>query len=240
MYVLYKLAQIPLRPEVWILVLVALAAWRRSRGLAIAAAIVFYALATRPVHDLLVRPLENVQTPGPAEIAAVDAVVVLGGGAVYDAATGAPTVLGTRSLDRLVCGIALAGTARTLVLAGGVGDPFGHSPTEAPAMRELALTLGVPEARITVDDRSRTTAENAARVRELVGGDARIAVTTSASHLRRALRRFRKEGMSPVGVPCDRLAPRKRWDVNDFVPRARRLANVGDAIHEWVGIALGR
>lgn len=248
MYVLYKLAQIPLRPEVWILTLIAVAAWKRSRPMAIAAAVLFYALSTRPLRDLFVAPLENAPVPNAERARGFEprAVVVLGGGAAVDPATRSPTIYGTKTLDRTVCGIALARAFAstsgelTLVLSGGAADPYGHAPEESPAMRMVALSLGFPEDRIVVDDRSRNTAENAARVRELLSEGDRILLATSAIHLPRATRRFRAAGLLPLGAPCDRIVTKKRWDPNDFIPRAYRLQHVSEAIHEWIGLALGR
>ncbi len=248
MYVLYKLLQIPLRPEVWILALVAAAAWKRSRRLAIAAGVLFYALTTRPMHELIVRPLENTPLPNAEDVAALHprAIVVLGGGAAIDPATKNPTIFGETTLDRTVCGIVLAKAFATtsgsldLVFAGGVGDAFGHSAPEAPAMRELALSLGVPEEKIRIDDASRTTAENAERVKDLLGEGDPILLATSAIHLPRAMRRFREAGLVPIGAPCDRRVTSKRWDIHDFVPRAWRLDDIGDAVHEWAGLAVAR
>lgn len=248
MYVLYKLVQVLLRPECWILagILAALLlSFRRreraSRALLIATAMVVYATTTRPLRDALVRPLESRYRPvAAATLEPHDAIVVLGGGVLREPISGEPTILGTATHHRLARGLLLhrAGVAPRVVLAGGVVDPFGHKPAESEAMRSHAVALGTPTDVLLLDSRSRTTSENAREVRRLLPGARRVVLVTSAIHLPRAVRRFRTEGFEVTPVPADYLAPPEPWTLGDLLPGARRLLHCGQAVHEQVGTLL--
>lgn len=250
MYVLYKLAQVPLRPEMWLLagILLALALSlrrreRAGRAILIGTAVLFYALATRPMRDLLVRPLESRYPPvNAANLEPHDAIIVLGGGVYREPVSGEPTVVGTTTHHRLTRGLLLhrAGVAPRVVLAGGVADPHGHKPAESEAMYRLAVALGIPEEVLARDLRSRTTTGNAREVRKLLPDAQRIVLVTSALHLPRATRRFRAEGFDVTPAPADYLAPPGPWTPDDFLPGSQRLTHCGQAVHEWVGMLLGR
>jgi len=251
MYMTYKLAQVLLQPEVWIMVclvtgwVVARVPQRALRGwrLVVLAGLLFYGLGTRPLHDLLIRPLEAqypslALTVGPSH----DALVVLGGGVARQPGSDVPTLLGTASLPRLLCGVTRwhAGVASVLVLSSGVGDPFRRQPPEAEVMRDVAIRLGVPEAAIRIEPYSRTTAENAVEVRRLLPEAQHIVLVTSAIHLPRATALFRKQGFEVTPDPCDYHARTGPWKPLDFLPHGKRLTESGGAIHEYVGLALFR
>src|SRR5437899_11877933 len=86
-----------------------------------------------------------------------DAIVVLSGGAVGKGTLRPSEQLAGLSLERTICGADLfaQGLAPRLLLAGGEATVFGPGPIEAVEMKRLARRLGVPEAAIVVEDRSR-------------------------------------------------------------------------------------
>lgn len=120
-----------------------------------------------------------------------DAIVVISGG-------------GT---ERELLGIRLyqEGWADRLVLSGAAMDP--GSPSNAAQMQRDALAQGVPASAVLVEDRSLTTYQNAAGVRELLGRDARtIILVTSSYHQRRAARTFQAvfgDGVAVLSAPAD-------------------------------------
>jgi uncharacterized SAM-binding protein YcdF (DUF218 family) len=127
-----------------------------------------------------------------------DAIVVAGA-AVWRG--GRPSKALTR---RTSAGVALwrSGHAPRLVLTGGVG---AHGPAEAQVAAVIARQQGVPESALVIEDRSRTTEENARFARELLG-DARVLVVTDAYHVLRCeliySRYFTESAL--VGLPLGR------------------------------------
>ena len=250
MYVFYKVLQVLLWPELWIFACFvgswaafyatrryALGRWLLSVGI-----FLFYILGITPTGDALLRPLELRYAPFNGQGHSYDAVVVLSEGIKGQPQTGATTILGTHSLDRLVCGMRLVrnGAAPILVLSGGGGHPFGPAPSVADTMREFAIEFGIPPSAILTEGRSRTTAESAVEVRRMLPNTRRIVLVTDASHLPRSTAVFRKQGFDVAPYPCTYLTKAGSWDPLDFLPCLDGFANVNTAIHEYVGIAAYR
>ncbi len=87
-----------------------------------------------------------------------------------------------------------------VIVTSGSGSPI----TEAAAMRDFLLSQGVPSSVVRMEDRSRSTRENAQNVAELLKGvSGRKVLLTSDYHIYRALRTFRKAGLevAPWPVP---------------------------------------
>ncbi|MGZ8408111.1 MAG: YdcF family protein, partial [Caulobacteraceae bacterium] len=84
----------------------------------------------------------------------IDAVIVLGAPPL------GPGVPGPAIERRLEHGVAVFRNrgASCLVLSGGI---VRTPPAEAEIMRDLAVSRGVPEARIVVEDQAKNTFENA-------------------------------------------------------------------------------
>ena len=124
-----------------------------------------------------------------------DAIVVLG------AAVGAGGRPGKALRRRVAEGVRRleAGAAPVLLLSGGKG---GSVPSEAEAMRDLALAVCVAEARLVLETESRSTLENArcsARIMRARGWTKAL-VVTDAVHLPRALLAFRALGIEAKGA----------------------------------------
>lgn len=138
------------------------------------------------------------------------AVVVLGA-AQYD---GRPSPVFAARLDHAVA-LFLTGDYRYLVVTGGKAD--GDRTTEAAVARDYALERGVPDDRILVEDRGRTTLESLQAVAALLARQGiRDAVFVSdPTHMLRVLRMASDLGLtawgsptptSPVGSDPSRLA----------------------------------
>ncbi|MFZ3212874.1 MAG: YdcF family protein [Terriglobales bacterium] len=86
-----------------------------------------------------------------------------------------------------------------VVLSGGTG-----LPPVAASMRDFVQSQGVPAAVLRVEERSRSTRENAQYVAEMLkAAPGRKVLLTSDYHMYRALRAFRKAGLdvAPHPVP---------------------------------------
>lgn len=118
-----------------------------------------------------------------------DAVVVLGAPLAPDGS------LSEVLRERVEAGFALwrAGGAPRLCVTGGPS----RGRTEADAMAEAVVALGVPERALVVERAARTTAENAANVAALLRpqGATRVWVVTQPFHARRARWLFRRAGL---------------------------------------------
>ena len=90
----------------------------------------------------------------------------------------------------------------TLVVSGGQGS--GETVTEASAMAKYLIARGIDPARILLEDRAESTAENfafsKALIDEQLGPDASIAFVTTRFHVYRAGRVAQKGGIAARGL----------------------------------------
>jgi uncharacterized SAM-binding protein YcdF (DUF218 family) len=215
---------------------------RLLAGLAVAQLIVF-SLAI--VSDALLRPLED---EARAEAAAApaccyDAIVVLGGSIGPAAPPLRPDPELFDSSDRVWHAARLfhRGVAPRIIVSGGSYlVEAGQAPptqTEAMAMRQFLVALGVPEDRIVMEGRSLNTIGNMRETRALVG-TARIALVTSAYHMPRALRLARKADLNAAAFPTDwQVLPMTAPYWEFLLPSVGALAASGQAIKEYLAMA---
>ena len=106
----------------------------------------------------------------------------------------------------------------------------------------LFESLGVPPGRITLENRSRNTAENAAYSKALAApkpGE-RWLLVTSAAHMPRAIGAFREAGFPVEAYPVDYQT--NGWqDLRAvFGSLSGGLRQMDTALHEWIGLVAYR
>ncbi|MEO8010548.1 MAG: YdcF family protein [Dokdonella sp.] len=166
---------------------------------------------------------------------APDTIVVVGGGisrAARDAEDAA--VLTIASMRRLLGAVDLqrARGASTLVISGG-SSRFGSNESEL--MTALAIRLGVLPATISLEQRSKTTWQNARFVADLKPPiEKRIWLVTSAVHMPRARYAFEQAGFEVCAWPVD---PRGAgWGgIGYLLPSLGGLDKAETVLHEWIG-----
>ncbi|MFO1085023.1 MAG: YdcF family protein [Reyranellaceae bacterium] len=227
--------------------MVALLRWRRLAWVtAVAAVLETLAFAWPPVSDALIQPLER-EARANASVPACcyDAIVVLGGG--INPAAPPHTLepdLGDGA-DRMWYAAQLfhRGVAPRIIVSGGgflAGNNGGPATTEAEAMRRFLNDLGVPDRAIVSEDRSLNTIQNIERVREMVK-DKRVALVTSAFHMRRAMRIAQRAGLDAAPFPTDFHAPaaaRPWWE--NWAPNAAALGWSAVALREYLALLFDR
>lgn len=171
-----------------------------------------------------------------AQLNPAGAIVLLGGGVDPGTAKRPWPDLGESS-DRVWMAAKLWHAQRApLIVASGGHDPRSHTQSEAEAMRDLLVALGVPERAIMLESTSRNTRQNATQTAKLLGEHRvrKVLLVTSASHMKRALVHFRETGLEVAPVPTDH-ASIDFADLRRFIPTAQALALSTRAFKEWVG-----
>jgi uncharacterized SAM-binding protein YcdF (DUF218 family) len=211
---------------------------RAGKLLVTAGVVLLTILSYGAVSGRLVATLERRHLPVEASALAtrpVRWVVVLGGGTSSDAELPPSTRLSEGSLARIVEGVRLHRRLQGSRLVVSGGRVFG-SGSDAEAMRDLAIELGVDPSAIITDAESLDTESQAANLRALVGGEEFLLVT-SASHMRRSLALFEKVGTRPVPAPAHFTAQRDGLSPSDFYPGSGGLKNSETAFYEYLGLA---
>jgi uncharacterized SAM-binding protein YcdF (DUF218 family) len=214
---------------------------KRKAGAAFLAAclLLFCLLSARVVADLLIAPLEGRYPPlAPNATPAAKAVVVLGGGVIdVSPEYGGRPSLAPAALKRVAFAAEIA-RSRGLPLVFSGGSPFSSEGTGLEAEAALAFweRLGILRNRITLEAKSRDTAESAAAVASLgIGGP--FLLVTSAFHMPRAMLAFGKAGEQAIPAPTDYRRGDRAWrSILDFLPSADALLEANLALHEYLSL----
>ncbi len=197
-----------------------------------------YLLSIRPVSDALIKPLEAGFKPAQASlINSAHAVVILTGGAADLSWVGIGLKPSMASLARLVHGITLYKhiTGARLILSGGSGDPQKPNISEADAMKDMAVALGVPAVDIVVENKSGNTIENVKALKGFIGGG-EIILVTSAYHMKRAAAMFRKMGIEVIPAPTDYISEQKSISFYSLIPNAGSFMASSVALYEYIAL----
>lgn len=190
-------------------------------------------IATRPVSDAVMIPLQQAFTiPKIEELreSGIKEVVVLTGGEkdAEEIQLNAEK-LTYSSLKRFSCGVELCtelGKDCIIIFSGG--SPKG--PT-AKTMSDLAKKMQ-PDRTIYMETESKSTDEHAENVRRFLKNKTFILIT-SASHMVRAIRVFRKADLDPIPYPVEFFSTRP-YSVMDFFPSIYNIERLESALYEYL------
>ena len=84
--------------------------------------------------------------------------------------------------------------AQKLIFTGGKMPWDKAKKTEGEVLKEYAISNGIPAEKIFVTKDVENTADEAVAVKELISPSKRIILVTSAYHMYRAKRLFKKQG----------------------------------------------
>lgn len=160
----------------------------------------------------------------PDAVSAQPVAIVFGAGLRYD---GTPTPI---LRDRVMTAAQLyfGGKVQKLLMSG---DNRFENYNEPGAMREYALSLGVPDEAIVLDYAGRRTYDTCYRAKAIFDVDNAILVT-QAFHLPRALFLCNALGVKAVGVEADNITYRKIslavWNIRE------QFATVGAFVDVYI------
>jgi uncharacterized SAM-binding protein YcdF (DUF218 family) len=170
-----------------------------------------------------------------------DAIVVLGGYLVPPDEVRPEAEVGVGTFYRCLRAAEVYHRVKRLpvVVSGGKADPSPHCPTLSAVMREFLTGHGVRDGDVIVEDRSRSTYENAVESARLLKarGLRKVILVTDAAHMERSVRCFRKQGVAVVPVGCHYRATALGYSVSDFLPASGTSSVCLEALHEWLGMA---
>lgn len=197
-----------------------------------------------PLGNDLMIPLEQRFPPWDPSRGAPDGIVVLGGAISPEVSAFRDAVALNEAAERITIAAELARRYPNsrIVYTGGSNALLSGGAIEAAfAVRELEA-LGVAHDRITAEEQSRNTIENAVYSRLVAQpkpGE-RWLVVTSASHMPRAIAAFRAAGFAVQAYPVD-WRTRGWGDAGRFFGSlSEGLARTDTALHEWAGLLIYR
>jgi uncharacterized SAM-binding protein YcdF (DUF218 family) len=213
-----------------------------GRVLVSASILLFLAFGLLPLGKILIEPLEERFPPWDASSGAPDGIVVLGGAIEPELVTARRASELNEAAERItvIAQLARLYPSARILYSGGNGSLIPRGGSEAHIAGALLETLGVPAKRLILEDRSRTTAENAEFSRRLAmpkPGE-RWLLVTSAYHMPRSIGAFRKAGFPVEAYPVDyrTAGTASAWIPFDSV--AAGLGRTDTAAREWVGLLI--
>jgi len=193
-----------------------------------------------PLGNALILPLEQRFPPWDPSRGPADGIVVLGGAISPGLSAARGSVSLNESAERITAAAELARrypNARIIYCGGSNALVFAKGIEAEYAVRQLEA-LGVDHDRITAEEQSRNTIENAEFSRLIADpkpGE-RWLLVTSAAHMPRAIAAFRAVHFSVEAYPVD-------WRTSGLIDATRPfsllsagLGQTDTAVHEWIGL----
>jgi uncharacterized SAM-binding protein YcdF (DUF218 family) len=197
--------------------------------------VLIYGASIAPVSNYLCYYLEkdyiNNPTAGDKNI---DAIVVLGSGTKEINAFKNTFNTEIESLRLLHAVVVYNKTGAKYFVCSGKGD---GKTSEAEVMARLAGKLGVPKEKIRIESNSKNTGENAAEVNKMfVNKNINIGLVTSAFHMKRSEREFKKYFNNVLPLPAHYLYSSPMGNaVIRYMPQSEELNKTSIVFKEIIG-----
>jgi uncharacterized SAM-binding protein YcdF (DUF218 family) len=250
MFIVSKLLSAITQPMFWLAVWWAAALVFLARGRKEAVPMLWLGLLLlgllgfRAVPDALLRALESSSSvPAASTVEAQQGVIVLGGAVGHpDSFLAHGQVPLGEAAERMTVPVGLMRKHPhlQLIFSGGEGRLLTTGTTESVLAQAFYEEQGLDMRRVTFEDGSRTTRENAQQVAQLLGKACAEPwlLVTSAWHMPRALAEFEAVGCAVTPYPVDfRTGASTAWTEYSL---AYSLVRWQVALHEWLGIAAYR
>jgi len=193
-----------------------------------------------PLGNVLILPLEQRFPPWDASRGPPDGLIILGGAISPGISAARGAVALDEAAERVTVAAELARrypNAR-VIFSGGSNAVLFDEGVEAPfAVRQLQ-DLGIAHDRITAEEQSRNTIENAAFARLIANPKPgqRWLLLTSAYHMPRAMAAFRAADFPVEAYPVDWRTRGPNDLVRPFASVSEGLRRTDTAVHEWIGL----
>jgi uncharacterized SAM-binding protein YcdF (DUF218 family) len=220
--------------------------WTRLGGTLLVVSVVSIAiLGLSPLGNIMLLVLENrFPKPDAADRRPVAGIVVLGGSfdTIVSGARGEVALNEAAERLTVVAELAAQYPDARIVFSGGQGTLFYSGASEADVAARMFESFGIDAGRITLEDKSRNTRENAVFSREMIKpeGDQRWLLVTSAYHMPRSVGCFRAAGFPVEAYPVDYRTRGREDLVRPFRSVGEGLRRIDIAVREWVGLFVYR
>ncbi len=174
-----------------------------------------------------------------ADLKTYDYGIVLGGMSVNDETM--DRVQFYRGVDRLIQAIDLykKGYIKKIIFTGGSGRLLHPEMKEGELIKPYILKMGVATEDLYIENESNNTRENATLTKKLIDKEkltGSFLIITSAFHMRRGLRCFKKAGITADPYSTDRYAGPRKFEFDSlFIPNISSLNDWTGLIHEMFG-----
>ncbi|HEY6255769.1 MAG TPA: YdcF family protein [Xanthobacteraceae bacterium] len=213
---------------------------RAGGRLMVASLIALALLGLSPLGNALIIPLEERFPPWDDTHGAPDGIVVLGGAITPDVSAIRPQVALNEAAERITSTVALARRypQARIVYSGGTGALIYREGSEAEAAVRIFESMGIATERVTAEEQSRNTVENAvfSLLIAMPQPGERWLLVTSGYHMPRAMGVFRQAGFPVEAYPVDWRTRGPQDALRPFTSLGGGLERADTAVREWVGL----
>ncbi len=201
--------------------------------------VVFYFFSNAFISDEFIRMYEERNEPFSTLTEKYDVAIVLGGFSSYDLLQ--EEVQFHSATDRLMAGIKLykQGKVKKLMISSGSGQILKPNEKEAIFIGDYLLKIGIPARDLILESESKNTRENAINSSKILlekYPNGKHILITSALHMPRAKRCFKKTEISFIPFSVDQQAPPRSLVIDHLLfPDVESLRKWQALIKEWVG-----
>ena len=241
MFYIGKIFTVMLHPITWVVLFFVIAV-NRKKGIPrkyyyILGIIVFLA-SNKVFVNQLGRSLESPIESNHTEI--YKTAVVLGGYCSWD--RDRQSIVFHEAADRLFKAMHLYKTGKVgkMLLSGGTVFKNRNRRAESEVAKEYLLEMGIPDDDIWVENKSRSTYQNAVETAKILKSKKikNITLITSASHMSRAFRSFKKQGLTifPYSADYRTVKPGSFVWFDYIVPSTKAMMQFDAFVKEWFGL----
>ena len=191
--------------------------YKKAKSTLFVGLIFLFLISNSVVSNFLMSPLENqYRNQKNIDISKVEYILLLGGD--FEA----------RAYEVLKLSLKLKDAK--IITSGYAGKKLISDALDA---KNELISLGINENRIIMQDKPKDTIEEAISIKKLIN-DKPFILVTSAYHMPRAIKIFKKQGLNPIAMPTNFMV--KKQKSNSYLS-INDLKKVTIAIHEYIGLA---
>jgi uncharacterized SAM-binding protein YcdF (DUF218 family) len=191
---------------------------RKGIFVILTAFLLLYIFSITPVADFFLYPLEKDYSFLTADsLDQANKIVLLLGGREADVLRGYEVVRLSHKMNN-----------QAQVIISGTDNE------EAVGLLDSFINRGIDKDNLVIEGRSRNTFENVQNIMEITEQESFFLVT-SAYHMNRSLKEFKKMGCEPIPAATDFRRRGGKYTVFDYLPNSRNLRNIDLAFHEYAG-----
>ncbi len=200
----------------------------------------FFILGNRGIINLAYKAYESKPVYQNTILTPYDYGVILGGGFAHKQKYLPDRIIFKDHINRLTEAMELyaSGKIKKIIFTGGIGGLTRIKDLEANDVKEFLEELKWPDSSLIIENKSRNTYENAIFTKAIldsIGFQGKILLITSAAHMPRAERCFKKAGVHFDVYPAD-YQYREQLDYLEYIlPNIACFYDWEQLIKEWIG-----